>query len=147
MAALPPLNDLQRETLRKWMYYTIKDFRREIDGKKIGETNKLRSSFQGSLTGNDSGGLSRISLSFLYYGKFVELGVGRGTKLGDVYENKSEKKYNGKRLARRPKIWYSSKMTFNFNRAAEIMQQLYGVYGLRMMENELQNITDIKINL
>jgi hypothetical protein len=75
----------EREIARAWAQITIKRWRRKIDRMKIGQhsSGELFRSFKYNVLASSGGDVQKIEFAFRYYGKFVDMGVGRGTKLGD----------------------------------------------------------------
>jgi len=77
---------------------------------------------------SENGGMpTSIEFSFNYYGKFVDMGVGKGTKIGDVAENKTSRRLEGKQTGnrRRAKPWYASTMYAERMKLIEILAEKY----------------------
>jgi len=74
------------------------------------------------------GNVDRIEFAFNYYGKFLDMGVGKGTKLGDRPVSKSSRVLADKMLGgvRQPKKWYSRTFYGESHRLFEILQKEYG---------------------
>ncbi len=79
----------------------------------INGTFELANSFVSTIVNNAGGDLSRIEFAFNYYGKFVDMGVGRGVKLGDARGN------------RRPKKWYSKTFYAEVKKLGELVAAKY----------------------
>ena len=80
---------------------------------------------------SSGGDVQKIEFAFRYYGKFVDMGVGRGTSLGDQPISMGVHKLSGKFLGmkRVPKKWYSKTFYSETQRLVEILQEEYGHRG------------------
>lgn len=118
----------QIATAKAWANITIKEYRKKLFKYRIGESNQLLRSFSSQVTGSNKLGVSKIQLAYLYYGMFVDMGVGRGTTLNDVGENKISRALNGinSRNRRAPKPWYSKTMETEMFRLQKLMQEKFG---------------------
>lgn len=70
-----------------WARYAIQKFQRSLDRKKIGVTHALFNSFKRELAMN-GGDVGAVLIKFAMYGRFRDMGVGRGMK---AYERKSNR--------------------------------------------------------
>jgi hypothetical protein len=100
---------------------------------KIGQhsSGELFRSFQYNVLASSGGDVQKIEFAFRYYGKFVDMGVGRGTRLGDQPISMGVHKLSGKFLGmkRVPKKWYSKTFYSETQRLVEILQEEYGHRG------------------
>jgi hypothetical protein len=114
---------------------------------KIGKrsSGELFRSFQYKVISSAGGDIRRIEFAFNYYGKFVDMGVGRGTRLGDRPMSRAKQRFAGKFLGavRVPKKWYSRTFFAESQRLAEILQKEYGRRGQLVIS---ENINDNTIN-
>jgi len=137
----------EREIARAWAQITIKRWRRKIDRMKIGQhsSGELFRSFQYNVLASSGGDVQKIEFAFRYYGKFVDMGVGRGTKLGDQPISMGMRKFSGKFLGikRVPKKWYSKTLYSETQRLVEILQEEYGHRGQIIIS---ENINDNAIH-
>jgi hypothetical protein len=135
------------EIARAWAQITIKRWRRKIDRLKIGlhSSGELFRSFQYNVLASSGGDVQKIEFAFRYYGKFVDMGVGRGTKLGDQPMSMGMRKLSGKFLGmkRAPKKWYSKTFYSETQRLVEILQEEYGHRGQVIIS---ENINDNAIH-
>ena len=72
----------QFETVEKWLEYTLDDLRASIRKLKINDTGHLLASVEGHLVAAAGGDVQKLSIAYAAYGKFVDMGVGRGMGAG-----------------------------------------------------------------
>ena len=72
----------QFETVEKWLEYTLDDLRENIRKLKINDTGHLLASVEGHLVAAAGGDVTKLSIAYAAYGKFVDMGVGRGMGAG-----------------------------------------------------------------
>lgn len=153
--------DAQNVTAQAWVDITIKVLKKEIVKKRIGryknnrnssrksrkETTKLINSIEGSVKINSNGSFSSAMLSYNYYGMFVDMGVGRGTKLANVGQNKTDKRdlQLKKGQIRQRKVWYSRAIGKQVVRLASILAEKYGISAENIVLNEMPVNVNIKI--
>ena len=104
------------ELARNWTNITVLKLKSSLQTKKVGKTGKLLSSFLSSVNVG-SGEYIKILISYMYYGKFVDMGVGKGVDMATALRGGSFK--------RKRKVWYSktigqevSKLSFFMARKA-----------------------------
>jgi len=135
------------EIARAWAQITIKRWRKKIDRMKIGQysSGELFRSFQYNVLASSGGDVQKIEFAFRFYGKFVDMGVGRGTSLGDQPMSMRMRKLSGKFLGmkRVPKKWYSKTFYSETQRLVEILQEEYGHRGQVIIS---ENINDKAIH-
>lgn len=127
-----------------WAKITIKRWLKKIQGMKIGSSGELAKSFLFDVISSAQGDLVKIDFAFNYYGKFIDMGVGRGTSLGDVKENITSRRLDGKMLGnrRRPKKWYSKTFHAEVMKLSEILSEQCGRKGVIAI---CENINDNSI--
>jgi len=79
-----------------------------------------------------------VEFTFNYYMKFVDMGVGKGTSMGNVEDNKISRRNEGKQAGnrRRPKPWYASTMYAERMKLSEILAKKYAYKAaLSIVEN------------
>ena len=128
-----------------WAKITIKRWLKKIQGMKIGSSGELAKSFLFDVISSARGDLIKIDFAFNYYGKFIDMGVGSGTSLGDVKENTTSRRLDGKMLGnrRRPKKWYSKTFHAEVMKLSEIFAKEYGHRGVIAIT---ENVSDKSIN-
>lgn len=72
----------QFQTVEKWLEYTLIDLRENLRKLKINDTGHLLASVQGHLVAAAGGDVQRLTIAYAAYGKFVDMGVGRGMGAG-----------------------------------------------------------------
>jgi hypothetical protein len=75
---------------------------------------------------NGANGPEKVIFTYLNTGKFVDMGVGKGQKLGDVKGNKKLYKSVGLH-GRVAKKWYSTTITSQTKRLSELLFDHYGI--------------------
>jgi hypothetical protein len=112
---------------KAWADITIKVWRERLVKVGAVRTNHLWQSFVRDVIEQANGDIAKITFAFKYYGKFVDMGVGRGTRIGGVRDNASSRKIVGKMLGnrRKPKKWYSKTLAHEVMRLSEIMGKSY----------------------
>jgi hypothetical protein len=120
----------KRITAEAWAAILIEKWQKEIDRLNINDTGALRNSFEKAVAASSGGDLQKIELAYNFYGYFVDIGVGRGVKIGEGREKSQEAKLLGNR-ARSPKPWLSKILKQEAWKLAEIMKEKYGDEGMR----------------
>jgi hypothetical protein len=72
----------QAQTLEKWLEYTLDDLRENLRKLKINDTGYLLASVEGHLVAAAGGDVDKLFIAYAAYGKFVDMGVGRGMMAG-----------------------------------------------------------------
>ena len=120
----------EREIAQAWAQITVKFWRKNLNRMKIGQNSSgdLYRSFKFKVIAASGGNVDRIEFAFNYYGKFLDMGVGKGTKLGDRPVSRGSRVLADKMLGsvRKPKKWYSRTFYGEAHRLFEILQQEYG---------------------
>jgi len=133
----------EREIAQAWAQITVKLWRKNLSRLKVGQysSGDLFRSFQFKVIAGASGNVDRIEFAFRYYGKFLDMGVGKGTRLGDRPVSRGSRKLSEKFLGmgRVPKKWYSRTFYAESQRLAEILQKEYGRRGQIVIS---ENISD-----
>lgn len=118
------------EVAKKWLDITITRFIENMRQLRINDTGALMASFQKQVVGSAEGRL-QLRLSYALYGKFVDMGVGRGMAAGvrrgdDGYDRVRRTRGQLRRHTRKPRNWYSRELSYQTKRLAELMLDLYG---------------------
>ena len=108
-----------------WARYTNRDLGKSMDKKKVGVTFALVKSRKFRVDGS-ADDVRRAVFSFLDYGKFTDMGVGRGQKLGDVKGNQVIYRETGVK-GRKAKKWYSKVIFPEANTLAKLLAENYGL--------------------
>ena len=118
------------EVANKWLDITIERFIENMLKLRITDTRTLLESFQKQVVGSAEGRL-QMKLSYALYGKFVDMGVGRGMGAGirkkdDGFERIRNTRGQLHRHTRKPRNWYSRELSHQTKRLSELMLDLYG---------------------
>jgi len=131
----------EREIAEAWAKITIIKWKKKIASNRIGDTGSLLRSFKYNVLASAQGNVLKITLIFEYYGRFVDMGVGKGVKIGDVKESAVSRKLSGKMLGnrRRPKKWYSKTFHAEVMKLSEIFAKEYGHRGVVAITENLSD--------
>jgi hypothetical protein len=118
------------DVAKKWLDITITRFIDNMRRLRIQDTGTLMASFQKQVVGSAEGRL-QLRLSYALYGKFVDMGVGRGMAAGvrqgdDGYDRVRRNRGQLRRHTRKARDWYGREMGYQTKRLAELMLDLYG---------------------
>ena len=131
----------EREIAQAWAKITIIKWKKKLASNRIGNTGTLLRSFKYNVLASAGGNVLKITLLFEYYGRFVDMGVGKGVKIGDVKESAASRKLSGKMLGnrRRPKKWYSKTFHAEVMKLSEIFAKEYGYKGVVAITENLSD--------
>lgn len=107
------------DTAKAWADIVIQRWESKITQLNIVETTDLLRSFTSQVVVDSKGDPEKIIFTFLYYGIFPDMGVGKGVTYDMVPSSN-----------RTPKPWYSKKLAAEVHRLAEIMAEKYGEKAL-----------------
>lgn len=116
-------------TIDAWAKIVIERWEQKIIKLGIHHPGKLLNSFQHYINTQANGNPDRITFAFEFYGKFVDMGVGRGTTLSMVGST-----------SRKPKPWYSKVFWAQFEKLKEIMVEKYQIKSQMAIITEIENI-------
>jgi hypothetical protein len=119
-------------TIQRWAGWTIFALKKSIQQKKIKGSGLLKNSFTYKLTYGADGMPTKVSIGFNFYGKFIDMGVGKGVKISDVKGNaekwralaSDEKRGQKHRI---PVKWYSPTMYYEYQRLSELLVEKYAI--------------------
>lgn len=114
-------------TVEEWAKIVIERWENRITTLKIKETGQLLKSFTHFVNTQSNGDPERITFAFEYYGKFVDMGVGRGTTIAQVGSTK--------RIA---KPWYSKVFWSQFLKLTELLKEKY------LIKSQIAIVTEIE---
>ncbi|WP_151087394.1 hypothetical protein [Hymenobacter baengnokdamensis] len=116
----------QREMGEAWAKFVIERWVGALEKYDIGGgiPGDLERSFRAQVEVDGNGDLQRIELAYLYYGLFVDMGVGRGTKNGDQRDNSDSRKLMGKVRgnARQAKPWLTKTTPGQLFKLGDLLQ-------------------------
>lgn len=109
---------------RKWTEITVLRLKSSLQTKKVGKTGKLLTSFAYSVSvGN--GEYIKILLSYMYYGKFVDMGVGKGINMATAL--------SGGNFKRKRKVWYSQTIGKEITKLSFFMARKAGAQAANIL--------------
>lgn len=116
-----------RLTAEAWANIVIERWERKIERLGIGSTGALIRSFTQHVRSQADGRVDLIQFTFEYYGKFVDMGVGRGVKL-DMVETSN----------RRAKPFLSKTFFSQLEKLKDILVDKYGKKAQITIVNEIE---------
>lgn len=143
------ISDELAETLHAWANITINELKWQMAMNMV-HLGSLYRSFTKKLEFGPDGSPKRVTIGFLYHGRFIDMGVGKGVKLENIKGNReiwraSSAAQRNNLNKRRPKKWYSPTIYKEYQRAAEILSKKYAIEIPARFENLLDK--DIKIKI
>lgn len=118
-------------TAERWLTILIQKFQDKVEKLGITDTRDFVNSFMGEVIANAGGDISRIELAFNYYGKFPDMGVGKGITLADV----------GKKGIRKPRRWFNPVFWPQFKCLLHILTKNTAQRGALIV---IENIKDVQ---
>ncbi len=128
------------EILRAFMPVFVERLRRNIDTMNIGHEGDLDDSFRFNVRKGNS--VVSANLSFNFYGRFVDMGVGKGTTLVErqtgrlLFEGRA-----GTGNKRKPKPWFSPQYVFEKDRLAEITAEAMAALSAQFISPDDVQVT------
>ncbi|MEZ0485452.1 hypothetical protein [Fibrella aquatica] len=109
-------------------------YRFGMGGQSAGQqrTGNLRRRWWQNVSGGDAS--PRVVMEFLLYGRFVDMGVGRGT---DTADHITARRLRMGSPGRKPKRWYAKKKGYELHRLREILAAKYLTIPVQLLENAL----------
>lgn len=151
-----------KATLKAFEKYAVKDWQADLQKKlyrytrtaagnpiKTPRTRDLYTLWNTSIISTVSG-LNTIRFQFPLYGRFLDMGVGKGTSQIErrTWRRKridTRQVLSDATSTRRPVRWYSKRKGYNQHRLAELMVKRYGLGMAQFVENQLT--FNVNINL
>jgi hypothetical protein len=115
-------------SVEAWAIIVIKRWESKISQLGIGSTGALAKSFLQHVFSQASGDPEKIDFTFNDYGKFVDMGVGKGVTISQ--------RGIGTRTA---KPWYSVTFYSEVKRLGEILSQKYAYQAQTSILNQIEN--------
>lgn len=128
-------NTDMRLTVESWAKIVIKIWKDKINKKKIRDTNELFLSFASTVLCNANGNPERIVFAFKYYGRFSDMGVGKG-----VTADKQQSMYDAGLTRRKKKAWFAGTYNSQVERLAEILEEKYALKIASSIVNSLDDL-------
>lgn len=138
-------------TYEKFLEITVARFRAELDKKvyrgnwssKPWQTGGLRAHWNTKLSMGSSGN-DKLTIDFPMYGRFIDMGVGKGVNMNAALLRKRYSIHKPD-VPRKPIKWYSRRKTAEEKKLAEILAEKYGIGLVKLAENLLSNTVTVNI--
>lgn len=142
---LESIGNLQdgQKIMTQFLDVLVERWRKNLVKYNIGHEGDLDASFTKRATASD--GVIKGRANFEYYGRFVDLGVGKGVKLSEAGGRLALTSSRPGARRRRPKKWFSGTWAYERRRLAEVYQKYVSEELLDHMEAFLEG--GIKINI
>lgn len=138
----------------KWLQFTQERFQKDLETKVYGRkrsnrkrplrrSHRLKSDWQRSMTMIGNNDVGSASMSFLMYGRFVDMGVGKGTDYATSQYQKV--RANGEKRTRRPARWYAKRKGHETHRLRELLVDHYVSIPLTTIENALTGSVSVSV--
>jgi hypothetical protein len=116
-------------TVEAWAKIVVERWLDKINKLQIKNSHDLMNSFVWEVYRNADGDPQKISFAFHFYGKFVDMGVGKGVSFLDVGILKESRRIDGDQShnRRRPKPWYSKTLYSQLKVLTELMADKYAI--------------------
>lgn len=118
---------------RRWADIVIERWIRKVNALQVYDTGELLKSFEAQVMADSNGNPEKVTFLFLYYGKFPDMGVGRGVKLGDAPGN------------RQRKPWYSSVFLREVYALGRLLAEKYGIDAAQIPLQAFQGVQSVNI--
>ncbi|MBS7565167.1 hypothetical protein KHS38_12200 [Mucilaginibacter sp. Bleaf8] len=142
MAEETTLNLSNEELAQKWAEIVVDRWMQALQKQRIGATGELQRSFLKELH-KAGGDVDKVIFRFYKYGRFPDMGVGRGMSLNGRVLNRRFDRYtdmNGRtagRQARRKKPWYTKTFYREVAKFRDLYQRQYGQQIAGLLESGL----------
>lgn len=120
-----------KQMAERWAEIVIERWIRKIQVLDIGSTGELLKSLQSHVTLDAKGDPAKITFTYLYYGIFTDMGVGKDVKIGEA----------GRGNNRRKKPWYSSVFENEVATLGRLMAERYGYDAATLPLRAFQGMT------
>ena len=130
----------QAKLVDEWAKILITRWQRQLRKRGIGKSYELTNSFTHQISLQANGEVRRIDLEFLQRGRFVDMGVGKGTPIALVKENARPLNRIRGVKTRRSKKWYSPTLGAETKKLAELLAEHYGIEGINRIEELSERI-------
>lgn len=138
-------------TYEQFLRISVTRFRKELDKKVYGRrsrkgadrTRTLYDEWETKLSMGGSG-MDTLKIDFPMYGRFIDMGVGRGVNMNAALLRKRFRIHKPD-VPRKPIKWYSRRKTSEEKKLAEILATRYGIGLIQLAESMLNNTVTIKL--
>lgn len=138
-----------RQIAEDWLKFTLHDLAENIRKGKIIDTETLLKSLGGNIQAG-GGDQLKARITYAIYGKYLDMGVGRGAqagvKRGDAgYEKKRDKSGRFLTHKRRPRQWYSREIGKQKHALGELMTRYYGRLAIAAATDEMPSASTLTL--
>jgi hypothetical protein len=142
--------DTQEHTLEKWLDFTLANLRERVRQLKIQDTGHLLASIEGQLVADAGGNVERLTIAYAIYGKFVDMGVGRGMgagvrKVNSDYARIRDERGQLYKFSRKARPWASKEIGRQSRRLSELLSEFYGRTIVANIEDALPTQVSIPL--
>jgi len=129
------------QTTDAWAQIVLDRWQKKIDQLGIGYSLQLADSLRKEVFNEAGGNAAGVEFAFLYYGKFVDMGVGKGVDLGSSGDLKVERRLIGRATGNRrvPKKWYSPVFYTEVAKLKFILAEKYAHKGVLSITENLDD--------
>lgn len=140
----------QFQTVEKWLEFTLSNLRENLRKLKINDTGHLLASVQGHLVAAAGDDAQKLSIAYAVYGKFVDMGVGRGMGAGvrkrdSDYARIRDERGQLHKYSRKARPFSSKEIGRQTRRLSVLLSDFYGKNIIANIEDALP--TQLTINL
>ena len=125
------------QLISDWARFAIERLQKNIDKFKIGVTGSLKYSLLYALKSVADGDIGSVQILFNYYGKFVDMGLGKGVKIESVSSNSEMYSAAGK-SHRKPKKWLSKTLYGEINQLQLLLLKNYSEQVPNIVRESIQ---------
>jgi len=123
----------QHITIQAWAEIVVSNWEDKILKLNITDTFSLVSSFEAYVVSEANGDVQKVEFTFLYYGKFIDMGVGKGQTIRE----------GG---SRRPRKWYSPIFFSELQKLSGILAEKYARRGQLGVVENIRGTAEVKTN-
>lgn len=141
----------KEQVITEWMRRSIEYFQHALDRSGVKSQAKvLYNSLLATAIKNSDGDLKVAIIKFNYYGRFVDMGVGRGMPIGGQRDRSDYLKHRNEqgqlhKFKRKPKKWYSRTLAGRVKTLSELLADQFGIEVITIMEQGLTSDVSVKI--
>lgn len=137
-------------TAQAWLDYTLDDLRQNLKKLKIQDTDTLFNSVHGQLVAAAGDDVEKLTIAYALYGKYVDMGVGRGMGAGVRRSNDGYSKIRDDRgqlhtYARKKRPWVSKEIGKQVFRLNLLMAELLGNRAVAIFQEGLPGAIEINL--
>ncbi|MDF7810517.1 hypothetical protein [Hymenobacter sp. YC55] len=140
----------QKMTVERWLEITLSNLREQVIKQKVRDTDELLDSIKGHLVAASDGDVEKLSIAYALYGKFADMGVGRGMGAGvrksqSAYAKLRDEKGQLYRYSRKKRQWYSKEMGRQTQRLGTLLSDFYGETMIAMALDSVPGTIEINL--